>query len=141
MNCICLQNLSILIKAFDTIDYRILLHTLCGIMVSVVMRILQDNLSKRIQYTSIINQTSDIASITYDVPRPTRECSWAILLFLIYMNDLVNCSTSSCFVLLDHSRQTTSHVGAQRPSEVTAPSPRGGNPPTTPRRAGTSQNG
>ena len=84
-------------KAFDTIDHNILLHKLWhyGIRGN-AYSLLQDYLSKRSQYTAILNEESDKKLVIYGVPQGSVL---GPLLFLIYINDLIKCSDQASFVL------------------------------------------
>ena len=84
-------------KAFDTIDHKKLLKKLYNYGIrGMCYTLLENYLSGRQQYTDIFNEKSTCEIILYGVPQGSVL---GPLLFLIYINDIINSSTGGEFIL------------------------------------------
>ena len=84
-------------KAFDMVDRNILLSKLehYGIR-GVALQLIRGFLSNRQQYVKIGDNRSDVVTTHIGTPQGS---GLSPLLFLVFINDIVNCSDVLCFSL------------------------------------------
>ena len=101
-------------KAKSTINHGILLEKLCqyGIRGN-CLELLKDYLTSRNQLVKFNGEKSNIGTIEFGVPQGSVL---GPLLFLIYINDIINCSKTSRFVLF--ADDTNIFISANNESEA-----------------------
>ena len=88
-----------LTKAFDTVNHKILLEKLRHLGVrGIPNKLLESYLTNRYQYVQINDNKSSLRSINCGVPQGSVL---GPLLFILYINDLVNCSNSKIRIFAD----------------------------------------
>ena len=101
-------------KAFDTIDHKKLLYKLdrYGIR-GMAHNLLKSYLSNRLQYTSTLGENSEKLTVLYGVPQGSVL---GPLLFLLYVNDIINCNKNGNFILF--ADDTNIFVDGSTPEEA-----------------------
>jgi len=94
-------------KAFDTVDHQILLRKLSNLGVTnVSLKWFENYLSNRKQFVTLNNHNSSLLDILIGVPQGSIL---GPLLFLIYINDLSQCTDLDDFLFADDTTLLKSH--------------------------------
>ena len=96
-----------LTKAFDLVDHNILLAKLQAYGIrGPALNLIKSYLSDRSQYTKIDNTKSDIKKLTCGVPQGSVL---GPLFFLVFVNDMQNCTTANLRLFADDTNIFISH--------------------------------
>ena len=101
-------------KAFDTINHDILLAKLSNYGIrGIILQLIESYLKSRKQVTNFNGDKSELGTVVYGV---LQGSVLGPLLFLLYINDITNCSDSGKFILF--ADDTNIFITAESKTEV-----------------------